>query len=78
MSDPKSPDPAQNPTAIAPGAATGTVKKKPAVLNIIWLYIILVSIVVAAYNGRMDAVGKASFDSAKSAVTLAISLFGSG
>ncbi len=50
--------------------------KKPAVINVIWLYMILISIVVAAYTGRMDAVTKASLDSAKSAVTLAISLVG--
>jgi len=50
--------------------------KKPAVINVIWLYLILSSIVVAAYTGRMDEITKASFDSAKSAVTLAISLIG--
>jgi len=50
--------------------------KKPAAINIIWLYIIVISILVAAYTGRMDAVGKASFDSAKRAVELAISLIG--
>jgi spore maturation protein SpmA len=51
-------------------------KKKPAAINIIWLYIIIVSILVAAYTGRMEAVGKASFDSAKAAVTLALGLVG--
>ena len=50
--------------------------KKPAVINVIWLYIILISIIAAAYTGRMDAVGKASFDSARAAVTLALSLVG--
>ncbi|MDR3012903.1 MAG: hypothetical protein LBU70_06800 [Chitinispirillales bacterium] len=50
--------------------------KKPAVINVIWLYLIIISILVAAYTGRMDVVGKASFDSAKSAVTLALSLIG--
>ena len=50
--------------------------KKPAAINVIWLYLILISIVVAAYTGKMDAITKASFDSAKSAVTLAISLVG--
>ncbi|MCL2689773.1 MAG: spore maturation protein [Chitinispirillia bacterium] len=50
--------------------------KKPAAINLIWLYIVVISIIVAAYTGRMDAVGKASFDSAKRAVELAISLIG--
>ncbi|MDR0307767.1 MAG: hypothetical protein LBI42_13150 [Chitinispirillales bacterium] len=50
--------------------------KKPAAINIIWLYIIVISIIVAAYTGRMEDVGKASFDSAKRAVELAISLIG--
>ena len=50
--------------------------KKPSAINIIWLYLILLSIVVAAYNGRMEVTTKASFDSAKSAVMLAISLIG--
>ncbi len=50
--------------------------KKPAVINVIWLYIILISIIVAAYTGKMDAIGKASLDSAKGAVELAISLIG--
>ncbi len=51
-------------------------QKKSAVINIIWLLLILVSIVVAAYTGRMQEITDASFDSAKSAVTLAISLIG--
>ena len=50
--------------------------KKPAAINVIWLYLIVISILVAAYTGQMDAVGKASFESAKSAVTLALSLVG--
>jgi len=49
---------------------------KPAAINIIWLGMILVAVVTAAYTGTMDQVTKASFDSAKSAVTLAISLIG--
>ena len=51
-------------------------KQKPAVINIIWLYLILVSIIVAAYTGKMADITTASFDSAKSAVNLAISLIG--
>jgi len=50
--------------------------KKPAAINAIWLYLIVVSIVTAAYTGTMDAVGKASFEAAKSAVTLALGLIG--
>jgi spore maturation protein SpmA len=50
--------------------------KKPSAINVIWLYLILTSILVAAYSGRMDAITKASFDSAKNAVTLAITLIG--
>jgi spore maturation protein SpmA len=50
--------------------------KRPSAINVIWLYLILTSIVVAAYTGRMDAVTKASFDAAKNAVTLAITLVG--
>jgi len=50
--------------------------KKPAAINAIWLYIIIVAIIVAAYTGKMEAVGKASFESAKGAVTLALGLVG--
>ncbi len=50
--------------------------KKPAAINIIWLGMILIATVTAAWTGTMDQVTKASFDSAKAAVTLAISLIG--
>jgi spore maturation protein SpmA len=50
--------------------------KKPSAINIIWLYLIVISILVAAYTGKMDALTKASFEAAKSAVTLAITLIG--
>jgi spore maturation protein SpmA len=50
--------------------------KKPSAINIIWLYLIVISILVAAYTGKMDVVTKASFEAAKSAVTLAITLIG--
>ena len=49
---------------------------KPAAINIIWLSMILVATLTAAWSGRMDEVTKASFDSAKAAVTLAIGLVG--
>lgn len=49
---------------------------KPAAINAIWLYLILFSIIVAAYTGKMEELTKVSFDSAKNAVNLAISLIG--
>src|SRR3989338_4475233 len=45
-------------------------------LNWIWLTLALSAIVVGALTGTMDAVTKASMDSAKSAVTLALGLIG--
>ena len=50
--------------------------KKPSAINVIWLYLILSSILVAAYTGKMEVITKASFEAAKGAVTLAISLIG--
>ncbi|MBN1129210.1 MAG: hypothetical protein JXA71_09505 [Chitinispirillaceae bacterium] len=49
---------------------------KPSAINVIWLYLILISIVVAAYSGTMDVITKVSFDAAKNAVMLAIGLIG--
>jgi len=51
-------------------------RSKSAAINAIWFYLILVSVIVAAYCGTMDAVTKASFEAAKNAVTLALSLIG--
>ena len=51
-------------------------KDKPAAINAIWLGMIIIATITAAYTGRMDAVTKASFDSAKAAVNLAINLIG--
>jgi spore maturation protein SpmA len=51
-------------------------KQKPSAINIIWLAMILIAVVTAAYTGTMAEVTKASFESAKSAVTLAIGLIG--
>ncbi len=51
-------------------------QKKPSAINIIWLMLILSSILVAAYTGKMAAVTEASFESAKAAVTLALGLIG--
>ncbi|MDP2105395.1 MAG: nucleoside recognition domain-containing protein, partial [Desulfobulbaceae bacterium] len=50
--------------------------QKPSAINIIWLTMILTATVTAAYTGAMAEVTKASFESAKSAVTLAIGLIG--
>lgn len=51
-------------------------KEKASAINIIWLSMIVLATVTAAYNGKMDAVTMASFESAKSAVTLALGLLG--
>ncbi len=51
-------------------------KQKPSAINIIWLAMILLATVSAAYTGTMAEVTKASFESAKSAVTLALGLIG--
>jgi len=46
------------------------------VLNGIFIFLIVSSVVVAAFNGSMQAVMQASLDQAKEAVTLAIGLIG--
>ncbi|MCD6388449.1 MAG: spore maturation protein [Desulfobulbaceae bacterium] len=51
-------------------------KQKPSSINIIWLAMVVIATVTAAYTGKMDEVTRASFDSAKSAVVLAIGLIG--
>jgi spore maturation protein SpmA len=51
-------------------------EKKPAAINVIWLFLILSGILTAAYTNKMDVITKASFESAKSAVTLAFNLIG--
>jgi len=51
-------------------------QQKPSAINIIWLSMIVLATVTAAYTGSMTEVTKASFESAKSAVTLAIGLIG--
>lgn len=43
-------------------------------INIIWACMAIVGIVFAMFNGTMDEVNKAIFESASEAVTLAISL----
>ncbi|MCX7725785.1 MAG: spore maturation protein [Chitinispirillaceae bacterium] len=51
-------------------------KSKIAAINYIWFFLIIGSIIVASYNGKMEAISKATFESAKNAVNLAISLIG--
>jgi len=51
-------------------------KQKASVINIIWLSLVVLATVTAAYTNRMDALTKASFESAKDAVVLAIGLIG--
>lgn len=51
-------------------------KQKPSAINIIWLALVVLATVTASYTGRMDALTKASFESAKDAVILAIGLIG--
>jgi spore maturation protein SpmA len=45
-------------------------------MNAVWLFLVVASIVTAAFSGTMEAVSTASIESAKSAVTLAIGLIG--
>jgi len=51
-------------------------QNKASVINIIWLSLVVLATVTAAYTNRMDALTKASFESAKDAVVLAIGLIG--
>ncbi|MBD3322216.1 MAG: spore maturation protein [Chitinivibrionales bacterium] len=50
--------------------------KKPAPVNIVWLMLVLIAVVTAAYTGKMEATVTAFMESAKSAVNLAIGLIG--
>ncbi|MDR7314032.1 nucleoside recognition domain-containing protein [Brevibacillus nitrificans] len=43
-------------------------------LNIIWLALIVISIVVAAINGRMELINQAAFEGAKTGVTVCFGL----
>lgn len=51
-------------------------KKKPALMNAVWFFLILLSVVAAAYTGQMKETLDASFQSAKNAVELALGLVG--
>lgn len=43
-------------------------------LNVIWLALIVISIVVAAFTGRIEAVNQAAFEGAKTGVTVCFGL----
>lgn len=45
-------------------------------INYIWMGLILIGVIVAAFTGRMEQLTEAAFDSAKIAVELAIGLIG--
>ncbi|WP_088243731.1 nucleoside recognition domain-containing protein [Calothrix rhizosoleniae] len=49
---------------------------KPSAINLVFVAFIAVAILFAAYTNNMEAVTKASFESAKAAVSLAINLIG--
>ncbi|CDN13502.1 MAG: spore maturation protein [Richelia sp.] len=49
---------------------------KPSPINLVFVAFIAVAIIFAAYTNKMEAVSKASFESAKTAVTLALNLIG--
>lgn len=51
-------------------------QKKESPINIIFLFMVVVSVAVAGFNGKMPELNTAIFASAKSAVTLAIGLIG--
>ena len=68
--------------AAYPGACRRAIERRAigamggAVLNWIWLGLILLAVVYGAFTGRMQEVSAASFEGAKSAVTLVIGLTG--
>jgi len=45
-------------------------------LNWIWLFLVVIALIVGAINGKIEAVTKAAFDSANTAVKIAIDLIG--
>ena len=52
------------------------ISRKPSAINLVFVGLMAVSILLASYTGRMEAVTQASVDAAKSAVQLAIGLIG--
>ncbi len=51
-------------------------KENPSPINIIWLIMMLIAVISASYTGKMGDLTTEMFDSAKSAVQLAINLIG--
>ena len=49
---------------------------KPSTINLVFVGLIAISIILASYTGKMEAVTQASVDAAKSSVQLAIGLIG--
>ncbi|MEW6220666.1 MAG: nucleoside recognition domain-containing protein [Thermodesulfobacteriota bacterium] len=49
---------------------------RPALLNGIWLWMVILAVLAAAWTGRMEATMQASFESAKAAASLALNLVG--
>lgn len=49
---------------------------KPSAINLVFVGLMAISVLLASYTGRMEAVTQASVDAAKSAVQLAIGLIG--
>ena len=45
-------------------------------LNYLWGFMIVIGIIVGVFNGNIDAVGNATINSSKEAVTLCISMVG--
>ncbi len=51
-------------------------KQKTNIINTIWFFMIIISVVIATYTGKMEQTSQSVFESAKNAVTLAINLIG--
>ncbi|MDJ0578646.1 nucleoside recognition domain-containing protein [Crocosphaera sp.] len=49
---------------------------KPSAINLVFIGLMVISVLLASYTGKMEAVTQASVDAAKSAVQLAIGLIG--
>lgn len=70
------PDPVSNADESPQSQGASSGKSSPSPLNPIWLFLMTAALVVAAYSGNMKTITEASFDSARSAVELAIGLIG--
>lgn len=51
-------------------------RKGSAMINWIWMGLIILGVIVAAFTGRMEQLTEAAFEAAKTAVTLSIGLIG--